>query len=246
MQSGDRQRNVKLGRSAPSVSTVRLVAALPEILASVPAEDRLLAEQTLILPLVSARDADLASVISTQIPGAFDFLILDGVVLKETTLARRTALELLGPGDLLAPPLTPLRQLESRALSRYLAHGQASLAAIEDHVRDAVRRWPGIADFLHDRLARQTHHASMHLAMLHLPRTEDRLVALFADLAERFGHMTADGILIDLPLTHDIIGGLVGSRRPTVSLALEQLASSGMIARLEDDRWRLDRSILTA
>ncbi|MGN6872132.1 MAG: Crp/Fnr family transcriptional regulator [Solirubrobacteraceae bacterium] len=217
---------------------------MPEILANVPAEDRLLAERTLIVPLISARNEDLADVISTQIPGAFDFVIVDGVVLKETTLAGRSALELLGRGDLLAPPLTPASQLESRAVSRYLAHEQASLAAIEDHVRQSARRWPGIADFLHDRLARQAHHASMHLAMLHLPRAEDRLIALFADLAERFGHMAADGILIDLPLTHEIIGGLVASRRSTVTLALTRLASNGIIARVEGDRWKLDRSIL--
>ena len=246
LQSDDRQRDEKLGRSARSIKTASLVAAWPEILANVPAEDRVLAERTLIVPLVSARDEDLADVISTQIPGAFDFLIVEGVVLKETTLARQSALELLGPGDLLAPPLTPARQLESRAISRYLAHGRASLAAVDDHVRQAAQRWPGIADFLHDRLARQTHHASMHLAMLHLPRAEDRLIALFADLAERFGHITADGILIDLPLSHEIIGGLVASRRPTVTLALQELASSGMIARLEGDRWKLDRSILAA
>jgi CRP-like cAMP-binding protein len=246
VQSGDRQRNDKLGRSAPSITTASLVAALPDILAGVPAEDHPLAKRTLIVPLVSARNEDFADVISSQIPGAFDFLIVEGVVLKETTLVRQSALELLGPGDLLAPPLTPARQQASRAISRYLAHGQASLAAVDDHVRQAARRWPGIADFLHDRLARQTHHASMHLAMLHLPRAEDRIIALFADLAERFGHITADGILLDLPLTHEIIGGLVASRRSTVSLALQQVASNGMIARLEGDRWKLDPSILAA
>lgn len=244
VQSADRQPDEKRGRSAPSLTTVSLVATLPDVVASIDAEDRSLAERALIVPLVSACDADLADVIGTQVPGAFDFLIVDGVVLKETTLAGRSALELLGRGDLLAPPLTPTRQLESRALSRYLAHGRVSLAAVEQHVRLAARRWPGIADFLHDRLARQTHHASMHLAMLHLPRVEDRLLALFADLAERFGHMTADGVQIDLPLTHEILGGLVGSRRPTVSLALQQLAAKGMIRRLEDDRWKLDRHIL--
>ena len=228
------------------MATAGLVAALPEILAGVPAEDRLLAERTLIVPLVSARNVDLADVISTQIPGAFGLLIVDGVVLKETTLARRPALELLGRGDLLAPPLTPAHQLESRAVSRYLAHGPVSLAALEDQVRQAAQRWPGIADFLHDRLARQTHHASMHLAMLHLPRIEERLIALFSDLAERFGHMAPDSILIELPLTHEIIGGLVAGRRPTVTLALQELASNGLIARLEGNRWKLDRSILAA
>jgi CRP-like cAMP-binding protein len=224
---------------------VNLAAALPDILASVPAEDRRLAERTLVMPLISARDEDLAEVIGTM-PGAFDFLIVEGVVLKETTLARRSALELLGPGDVLAPPLTVTGQLESRAVSRYLAHGPASLAAIQDRFRDAARRWPGLADFLHGCLGRQTHRASMHLAMLHLPRVEDRLIALFADLAERFGRVTAQGIVIELPLTHEVIGGLVGSRRPTVSLALNRLASDGLVERLPGDNWRLSPTIGSA
>ena len=84
----------------------------------------------------------------------------------------------------------------------------------------------------------------MHLAMLHLPRIEDRLIALFSDLAERFGHMATDGILIDLPLTHEILGGLVASRRSTVTLALQALASKGVIERFEGNRWKIDRSIL--
>jgi len=215
------------------------VAVWPEILGRLPVEDRELAERTLMLPLMAAHDEDLADVITMQTPGAFDFAIVEGVVLKETILAGRTALELLGPGDVLAPPLTVIRQLESRAVSRYLAHGRVSLAAIEDHFRQGVRRWPVLADLLHDRLGRQTHRASMHLAMLHMPRAEDRVIALFADLAERFGRVSADGILIDLPLTHDMIGGLVGSRRPTVTLALQQLSSDGLLERRDGNRWKL-------
>lgn len=244
MESGERQPGVERARRSRRSSEVSLADALPEILASVPAEDRELAQRTLTGPLVSACDTDLAGVISTQTPGAFDFLIVDGLVLKETTLARRPALELLGPGDLLAPPLTAARQLEARAVSRYLAHGRVSLAAVEVHFRYAAVRWPGIADFLHDRLARQTHHASMHLAMLHLPRIADRITALFADLAERFGRVTGDGILIDLPLTHDLIGGLVGGRRSTVTLALHELSFNGLVRRLEGDRWKLSPTIV--
>jgi CRP/FNR family transcriptional regulator, cyclic AMP receptor protein len=242
----EQQPDEERERWARPVSKASLATVLPDILATVPPEDRRLAERTLMMPLMSALDEDLADVIATEIPDAFDFVIVDGVVLKETTLARRPALELLGPGDVLAPPLTTIRQLESRAVSRYMAHGPVSLIAIQGHFRDAVRRWPGLADFLHERLGRQTHHASMHLAMLHLPRIEDRLIALFADLAERFGHVTADGILIDLPLTHEVIGGLVGSRRPTVTLALHKLASDGLLERLEGDRWKLDRRIVSA
>jgi len=244
LQSGERQPDDRgRDRTAPAVS---LGAIWPDILARVPAQDHQLAERTLQVPLVSARDDVLAHVIHTQIPGAFDFLIVEGVVLKETLLTDRTALELLGPGDILAPLLTVTRQLESRAVSRYRAHGPVSLAAIDDHFRQAARRWPGLADFLHDCLGRQTHRASMHLAMLHQPRVEDRVLALFADLAERFGHVTAEGVLIDLQLTHDVIGGLVASRRPTVTLALHKLASDGQLERLDANRWKLARTIISA
>lgn len=223
-----------------------LVAVLPEILASVPVEDRQLAGRALVMPLVRACDEDLLEAMTGRVPGAFDCLVLDGVVLKQTTLGGRAALELLGPGDLLAPQLTARHQPDARAVSRYRAHGRVSLALIADHFRQAARRWPGIVDVLHDRLGRQTHRASMHLAMLHLPRAEDRVVAVFADLAERFGRVTTEGVLIDLPLTHEMIGGLIGGRRPTVTLAVRSLAAQGLLERIDDNRWKLDPRIVSA
>lgn len=245
MHLGERQPDIERGTAPYSAPAVSLAKVLPDILAGVPAEDRDVAGRTLSVPLVSACDEDLADVIGTQIPDAFDFVIVDGVVIKQTVLQHRAALELLGAGDVLAPPLTATRQIESRSLSRYLAHGPVSLAALETHFRLAVRRWPEITDFLHDRLGQQTHRASTHLAVLHLPRVEDRIAALFADLAERFGRVSGDGILIDLPLTHDLIGGLVGSRRPTVTLALHKLSADGTLQRHEGNRWTLAPSILT-
>jgi CRP-like cAMP-binding protein len=120
-----------------------------------------------------------------------------------------------------------------------MAHGPAWVAVLEDHFTHAARRWPGLFDCLHECLGRQTHRASRNLAILHLPRVEDRIVALFADLAERFGRVTPDGIVIDLALTHQVIGDLVASRRPTVSLALQTLAADGVVKRLDGGRWHL-------
>jgi CRP/FNR family transcriptional regulator, cyclic AMP receptor protein len=166
------------------------------------------------------------------------------VVIKQTTLRARTALELLGPGDVMAPPLTAVRQMESRAVSRYLAHGPTTLAPLDDRFLRATARWPHLAGVLHDRLAQQTHRSSMHLAMPHLPRVEERITALFSDLSERFGHVTPEGIVIAVQLTHETIGGLVGSRRPTVSLALRSLAGDGRLRRV-DERWLLTRDTLS-
>src|SRR5947209_16476311 len=92
-------------RSIAALPAVSLTAAFPEIARAVPPEDRQPADHTLIAPVLAARDQDLANVFATVTHDVFDFLNIDGVVLKETTLAHRSAFELLGPGDFLAPPL---------------------------------------------------------------------------------------------------------------------------------------------
>ena len=220
---------------------VSLADLLPDVMSSIPEDDRALAERALLAPRLAARDDDLVDVLAAAPADAFGFLLIDGVVLKETALATRSALEVLNAGDILAPALSDARQYGSRAVSRYVAHGPVSLAVLGDRFRAASRRWPEVGDDLHDRLARQTHRASAHLAMLHASRVEDRIVLLFADLAERCGRMTTDGIVIEISLTHDVIGRLVGAQRPTVTLALQTLAGAGSLCRGGRDRWMIPR-----
>jgi hypothetical protein len=68
---------------------------------------------------------------------------------------------------------------------------------------------------------------------------EDRLEATFWDLADRWGRMTPSGIHLPLQLTHETLARLVGGRRPTISLALRDLAERGVVARRPDGSWLL-------
>jgi DNA-binding GntR family transcriptional regulator len=54
--------------------------------------------------------------------------------------------------------------------------------------------------------------------------------------------VTPDGIVVDLPLTHELIGRLVGGRRPTVTLALAELAENGVLVRRDEGGWLLPRT----
>ena len=54
-----------------------------------------------------------------------------------------------------------------------------------------------------------------------------RLLVLFWEAANRWGRVTPDGVRVRLPLTHQTLGHLVGSRRPSVSVALGALAARG-------------------
>jgi hypothetical protein len=74
-----------------------------------------------------------------------------------------------------------------------------------------------------------------------LPRVDDRLLAMMWLLAESWGRVTASGTLLPLQLTHSALGGLVGARRPTVTLALRGLTESGAVLR-QPDGWLLLKS----
>jgi hypothetical protein len=65
------------------------------------------------------------------------------------------------------------------------------------------------------------------------------LKALFWHLAERWGRVSGDGVIVPLALTHRILGQLVGARRPTVSTALSELAEREELTRRPDGSWLL-------
>src|SRR5262249_31512820 len=66
-----------------------------------------------------------------------------------------------------------------------------------------------------------------------LKRVDTRLLAFFWHLADRFGKVTADGVLIPLPLTHRQLALLVGAQRPSVTSALGALAERELLRRDE-------------
>jgi len=66
---------------------------------------------------------------------------------------------------------------------------------------------------------------------------EDRVTLLFADLAERCGRVTADGVVVDV----ELIGRMVAAQRPTVTLALQMLAERGTLLRAGNAQWLVPR-----
>jgi CRP-like cAMP-binding protein len=46
-----------------------------------------------------------------------------------------------------------------------------------------------------------------------------------------YGRVTGDGVKLDLPLTHALLGEMVGSERETVTRAIDQLEGAGFLSR---------------
>src|SRR3954452_8543025 len=152
----------------------------------------------------------------------FALMVVDGMLLRELLLAGSTATELLGPCDIFAagPPDDALLPTDAR----WSVPQAARIAVLDDRLLQVLRVWPSVGRVLLDRAARRESRLSTHRAIAQLPRVDQRLLAFFAHLAERWGRVAASGVVVPLHLTHETLGRLIGARRPTVSLALKDLA----------------------
>jgi len=198
---------------------------------------------------LDARELDLAQryagVVRTLVPsgrwdpssmldecgGGLGILILDGMVSREASFASGVALEILGPEDLIAPSFGPD--------VRWSAMRPLTAAVLDPTFAQVAARLPRLSAALLGRAHARSDRLAVHLAIAALPRVEDRLLGLLSLLAERFGRVGVDGLHLPLPLTHAVLGLLIGARRPTITLAVSALRERGALARTERGGWLL-------
>ncbi len=160
--------------------------------------------------------------------GGPGLLILDGLIVFETSVGDRTACELTGAGDLLQPVSPRADQLvEQRGAWRAL--WPTRLGLLDQEFSERVRPWPQIGLALLRRAGRRIADADALRAIACQPRLEVRLTLLMWHLATRWGRVEPSGIRLMLPLTHRLLGQLVAAERPSVSHALARLARSGLV-----------------
>ena len=166
----------------------------------------------------------------------FGAIVLEGMLLQRLGIAEHVALRLLGPGDLLSCSRQSTPLVLSDTDCRSLTKTRVMLLGRE--VLTGAQRWPQLLAGLHVRLTEQFERVVAQLAICQLPRVEQRLMSMMWLLAESWGRVTAAGTLLPMNLTHDVLGGLVGARRSTVTLAIGELADRGALIR-HDDGWLL-------
>jgi len=172
-------------------------------------------------------------------PGHVGLMVLDGAIAREVVLADTISTELLGPGDLIRPwsPTRAAPQLGQHVRWQVLA--EARLAVLGRAFGVALSRYPEVNSMLLDRLDGRAERLATTKAIAQLNSVERRLLALFWHLAEDWGRMTSEGIVVPLTLSHRLLGELIGARRPTVSSALATLSRHRKLIRRSDDSWLL-------
>jgi CRP/FNR family transcriptional regulator, cyclic AMP receptor protein len=166
-------------------------------------------------------------------------LILDGVLARELLVADQISAELLGPGDVVRPWQGSTRAALLPVDAVWSVLSTVTVAVLDRRFAAEAARYPEITAALFDRLGERSLRLATTQAISQLTRVDRRLKALFWHLAERWGRVAGDGVVVPLALTHRILGQLVGARRPTVSTALSELAEREELVRRSDGSWLL-------
>jgi CRP-like cAMP-binding protein len=229
----------------PLRPAVRVADEDPALLGDV-AEDLLEAARQQLLARTMWVESGRWEPLAGDLPATFDdwlgMLVLDGLLVRQVEIEGLRCCELLGPGDILRPwdEDDGTGMLDSQASWRVLEPMRVAL--LDGNFARRACRWPTLTAELLQRTLRRSRAQSVLLAVTQARRADVRLRTLFAHLADRWGRVTPDGIVLPLQLTHTVIAQLTGLRRPSVSISLGELERCGEIVRLSKGSWLIART----
>lgn len=169
----------------------------------------------------------------------FGLLVLDGLLVRETTVGDHPSAELLGAGDVVRLAGQPESEALLPRLVEWSVLSPSRVAWLTTDLIAAAAPWPDVLACVIDRTGRRADRLNVMQAITHLTRVDDRLLALLWYLAERWGRVGPEGVTLTLRLPHRTLAGMVGARRPSVTTALGQLIARGAIERRTDGAWIL-------
>jgi CRP/FNR family transcriptional regulator, cyclic AMP receptor protein len=167
------------------------------------------------------------------------FLVVDGLLSRTVNVLGRHCVELVGHGDVMRPWSWDEVGSHVRAEVGWTVLEPTSLAVLDHAFVLRIVPWPQLGLELFNRGTRRAHHLAVALAIAHHQRVDDRLRLTLWHLAERWGRVTPDGIVVPLPLSHQRLADLVGAQRQSVTTALGELTRDGSISRRDEGHWVL-------
>lgn len=150
-------------------------------------------------------------------------LVEEGVVFVaalQRGSARRMVVAMAGAGSAMIAPA---------ADERVEALSDARLTAIDERAKRELLAIPGAATVLTNALMESLRESQETLSHFANPRHADRLRGKLTQLARTHGKVAARGVWLDLPLTHELLADMIGSKRETVTRALARLAEEGFV-----------------
>lgn len=235
-------------RFGSEVAPVRLLEADPDLSRAVPAEQAMHARRHSLTRAIAVnrRHWTPAEFSSAANPAWLGLYVLSGLLVRRTRVGSRDAGELLGPGDLFRPWDEDHGYEPLAVETDWLVLSPARLAVLDHHFVARMAPWPAVGAALAGHLSDRVRQQAALQAISHLPRADTRLLFTFWILADRMGTVRPDGVVVRLPVTHSVLATLIGSHRPTVTIALRTLADDGLLRRTSRDEWLMTRAAVEA
>jgi CRP/FNR family cyclic AMP-dependent transcriptional regulator len=218
------------------VGLVRVLDLDPELANALPVERAVAARAACVAPLLTLPRGRWRPGFNAS--GETGMLVLRGALSRRISIEDSTSAELVGPGDVIRPwqVAEDLQQVPSEIIWQALE--PVSLAVLDHEFEERARRWPELHAALIERPLRRCGSLATRLAIVRVPKLARRLYLLLWHLAERWGRVTPDGVVLPLDLSHRVLAELACAQRPSVSEALASLSRYDLVVR-RDRRWLL-------
>lgn len=167
-------------------------------------------------------------------PGGIGLLILDGLLIRRVGVDGRFGAELLAVGDVLRPWHGEDGGNSFPHTTGWRVVEPARMAVLDGPAAHRLARFPSLTGEIVGRALDRSRRLALMMAIVHHPRTDIRLHMLLWHLADRWGRVRGDGVLLPLRLSHTVLADLVAAQRPSVSSALGKLSERRLIASIRE------------
>jgi CRP/FNR family transcriptional regulator, cyclic AMP receptor protein len=171
--------------------------------------------------------------------GWLGLMVVDGLVVVQIDAGRAPIGWLVGAEDVIRPWEMDALSLIAEASWQVLS--PLRIALLDADFARRVAGLPAITDALVEKVTHTSHWLFAKSLVTGTTVIEERLLLLFALLGERWGKATCAGVVVAMPLTHQVLATLIGARRPSVSTALRGLSAAGLLQRTAEG-WLLCRA----
>jgi CRP-like cAMP-binding protein len=229
---GSRAKRPDPCAQAPS-RQVWLLREDPELAEGVPSSLLEAARRDLVVPVVGlGKGAWRPQADRRMVDAPLGVLVIDGLVVRRVGHEGRYGAEVLGPGDVVATSRAqPGEEHTPGYLTSMTVVVAGRVAVLGPEVARRLGDYPEVTANLLRRAMARSHALNAMLAVAHYPRVDRRLHEILWHMAQRWGRVTCEGIVLRLPLTHALLADLTAARRPSVTLALRQLQGAGLLDR---------------
>lgn len=222
----------------PSLTVCHVLREAPDLADAVPLNLRQRAIEECIAPAIRLRRGQWSGEQAELTREGIGLMVLKGLLIRRVGVDGRFGAELLGEGDLLRPWQGEDAEPSLPRTTGWRVLQPSRVALLDRRVAGRFARYPDLIGRLVGRALERARNLAVNMAIVHHARVDVRVHMLFWHLADRWGKVTTDGIILPLRLTHAVLADLVAARRPSVTAALSELAARNLVRKV-DPGWLL-------